>query len=323
MEKVVVVTVTFNSSDFLEKCIDSLLKQTYPIYKIIVIDNHSDEVYAKRNSLLKSDSVEIIYLETNTGGAGGFENGMRNALKYTPDWIWLMDDDACPNEDCLEKLLLKSNYPNIGCLCPAIYGRELCSFQTYHHKKIDWFFREKPVFPEYDQFPDCFEIDSNAFVGPLVKASIIEKIGIADGELFIYGDDTEYTFRISREYKVIVVKNAIITHRDVIQVDSEYNYKMWWKEYYAYRNRLLLISKYSHSFFQRHLSLFLKTMSIRKRIVGTIIKKKYKGFKKIRINLLKRAIKDGLKSKKGKTIDPSEYIKSIRIKVDESKQKKH
>ncbi len=74
-----------------------------------------------------------------------------------------------------------------------------------------------------------FEIDANAFVGPLVSANAIKDIGIANGGLFIYGDDTEYTYRLTRKYKMIVVKSAVINHRDVF-ASGTFNPSAWWKQ---------------------------------------------------------------------------------------------
>src|SRR5690606_27933775 len=53
------------------------------------------------------EKVKIIHirLPENTGGAGGFHEGVKRAYNDGYDWIWLMDDDAEPLEDALEKLL--------------------------------------------------------------------------------------------------------------------------------------------------------------------------------------------------------------------------
>ena len=309
MEKVVVVTVTYNSNEYLKKCIEHLNNQTYKVFKIIVVDNHSTEEIHKLNMKLQSDNVEILYLDTNTGGAGGFEYGMKHSQKYNPDWVWLMDDDAFPESDCLSNLLSFKDKENVGCLCPAIFGDNLKAYQIYHHKKMSKFFVEKPAFQSFEMFPEIFTVEANAFVGPLVKQEVINELGVADGQLFIYGDDTEYTFRISRKYKVYVVKNAKINHRDVIINDKTNDYKSWWKDYYNYRNRYLLIKKYATSFLQKLISVSLLKTNIRKRILGSLLKRKYKGYRAIRIKLFKQALRDGRKGIKGKTIDPIEYNK--------------
>lgn len=309
MQRIVAVTVTYNSHDLLKRCVESLLKQMHKLEKIIIIDNCSKSEISNLNKTLESDAVTVIRLDTNTGGAGGFEYGMNESLKYNPDWVWLMDDDAFPEPDCLSKLLDYEDYQNVGCICPAIYGVNLNKYQIYHHKYINKHFIESKVYEDFDQFADCFEVDANAFVGPLVKREVIDDIGVANGKLFIYGDDTEYTFRISRKYKVIVIKNAKINHRDVVVNNPKNDCKALWKEYYNYRNRFLLVRKYSNSWMNKKISFLKIKLLILKRIIGTMVKKKYKGYRKIRIKVFLKAIKDGKKGIEGKIIDPVEFNK--------------
>ena len=323
MEKVIAVTVTFNSSKFLKRCIDSLNKQTYSLFRIIVVDNHSNEEHYKENIKLSSDNIDIEYLSENTGGAGGFEYGMRKALEFDPDWVWIMDDDAFPNADCLEKLLEKKEYENIGCICPVIFGVDLQEFQFYHHKIITkTLHKDTPAFEKYDSYPDVFEIDANAFVGPLVSRKAIEEVGVANGGLFIYGDDTEYTYRLSRRFKLIVVKDAIINHRDIsVSSNGTINPKSWWKEYYMYRNQILFNIEFSKSPFVRKLANCLIFFKINKAILAAKIKKCYKPYSKIRIKLLKNAKTDGKNNKYGKTVDPSDYYKKIEDIIDSQSSK--
>ena len=43
MNKVNAVVVTYNRLELLKLCIEKLLKQTYKLNKIIIVDNHSDD----------------------------------------------------------------------------------------------------------------------------------------------------------------------------------------------------------------------------------------------------------------------------------------
>ena len=44
-------------------------------------------------------------LPTNSGGAGGFHDGLGWAVERGADLVWLMDDDGLPDLDCLSRLL--------------------------------------------------------------------------------------------------------------------------------------------------------------------------------------------------------------------------
>src|SRR5207244_3776235 len=59
------------------------------------------------SELVRADfeGVDLLALEENVGGAGGFHAGMRTAGEAGADWLWLMDDDTIATPTALEALL--------------------------------------------------------------------------------------------------------------------------------------------------------------------------------------------------------------------------
>lgn len=310
MAKVVAVTVTFNDFDYLEKAINALREQTVEVFKIVVVDNNSNEQNKIHLQELADDhkkEIDVVWSKENLGGAGGFEQGMRYAKeKYDPDWYWLMDADAYPRKECLEKLLENQNaYSNVGILAPLIFGVDLKQYQLYHHKKLVSFLaRDAEMYKTYEEIPKASCIEADAFVGPLVAKKAVDELGIADGSLFIYGDDLEYTYRISRKYAVVLVKDAVINHRDQ-PVNGVQKPTNWWKDYYMFRNRVLFINKYSTNIINKWIGIALVILRLAKQML--LLKKSSYGkeLKKIRKNLLISAFKDGMHGKKGKIVDPA------------------
>lgn len=315
-EVVVAITVTYNRTSTLKKCLDSLLQQTRCLDEIVIVDNNSrpSEQDILRQSIKGQDHIHLICLPENSGGAGGFEAGMRAVLEtYQADWYWIMDDDAYPRLDCLEKLLEASNtVDNIGFLAPLIYGIDLQEYQLYHHKYLKGItFKNVPVANSYEHLSDINRVDANAFVGPLISKLAVESVGVADGSLFIYGDDTEYTYRITRQLAGYVIKSAVIEHQDPPLTDNYMEPKAWWKEYYSYRNQYFMIRKFTKGLAYRFMGYCALTIPILKLIVAALIKPKYKGYHVLRGRLLMTSIFDGLANHRGKTINPVEYIKLI------------
>lgn len=315
-ETVIVATVTYNSSGFLRRLVEAVAQLSYPVKKIVAVDNASTQEHKLKNEQLASEFpfLEIIESSENLGGAGGFEKGIRYILdrNYACDWIWIMDDDAFPQKDCLEALIKYKDLDNIGALCPLIYGNELKKFQLMHHKNMSRFLNyDCQAVNSVEQIDDVTEIQSNAFVGPLVKKNVVLDVGVPDGRLFIYGDDTEYMYRISRKYKVYLVKGAVINHRDVVEKQGAVNPKAYWKEYYKFRNRLLFVDEYGTSITKRFVGKFLIAKDILHYAAATFCKKKYRGIKGLRINCLIHALEDGLSGKSGKTLDPEEYYEKL------------
>jgi GT2 family glycosyltransferase len=306
---IVAITVTYNRTRTLRKCIDALLSQTRIPDEILIVDNHSEEVErAALDEIVRQDSrLHLLVLDDNMGGAGGFEAGMREARdSYHPDWYWLMDDDAYPREDCLEKLLeTGKKLPDVGGLCPLIYGIDLNRYQMFHHKNMTGLMmKNTPVARDAGQLKAVTEEEANAFVGPLFPGNVVEELGIADGSLFIYGDDSEYTYRVSRKHKLYLVKDAVIEHQDAPVTDANLSPAGYWKEYYGNRNQYFMIREFHSNWLVRYLAYGVLTA----RLCAIILKSWLMRYPMLRTRMILKAIADGMQNRRGKTVDPKKYI---------------
>lgn len=318
MDKVIAITVTYNRTETLERCIVALLKQSRPVDEIIIVDNNSSmkEKEKLKRLAAQHNIIHVLWLEENLGGAGGFEAGMRKCLKdYSPDWYWIMDDDAYPRKDCLEKLLkAKSDLSEVGYLAPLIYGVDLNEYQLYHHKLLTGIiYHNRSVKRNYAELEELNDVDANAFVGPLISSKAVNTVGIADGSLFIYGDDTEYTYRVSRELKCYLVKGAVIDHQDPPLTNYYLDPMAWWKDYYCYRNQYFMIRKFQHNTIVRGTAYVLLTFKIMLIMLLALVKIKWGSLLLLRIKLYFKAIQDGLCNRRGKRIDPVAYKQKLKI----------
>lgn len=316
MERVVAITVTYNRTKTLERCLLSLLSQSRKPDTIIIVDNNSSIAEKERLKMFAGnlDNVHIFWLKENLGGAGGFEYGMNECRKlFNPDWYWLMDDDAYPRKDCLEKLLESADgLFNIGYLAPLIYGIDLNEYQWYHHKLIRGrTYQNLPLTIQYEKLADISHIDANAFVGPLISAKAVERVGVADGSMFIYGDDTEYTFRITRQLEGYLVKKAIIDHQDPPIVNNSRDRKSWWKDYYCWRNQYYMVREFQNNRLVKNLAYLELTLNLIAVLAAALIKPKYRGAHLLRSYLVIRSIVDGLLNRRGKALDPVKYRQYI------------
>ena len=316
--KITAVTVTYNRTRTLKRCLDAILSQTHRVDSIVVVDNHSsvEERKTLETLVLRDDRIHLEILSENRGGAGGFEAGMRLAReKYPADWYWLMDDDAYPRTDCLERLLaakeiIQQKVPedNIGFLAPLIYGIDRQKYQLFHHKRLSrLIYRNIPIAKSAGELKDIHELEADAFVGPLISAAAVERHGVADGSLFIYGDDTEYTYRVTRDMPSYLIKAAVIEHQDAPVLDDNMSAKGWWKEYYGNRNQFFFIREFKKSLMARYVGYFLLSL----RLFAIMIKSIMKGYHRLRICLIWKAICDGLQNRRGKQIDPAAYMRYL------------
>lgn len=60
-------------------------------------------------------------------------------------------------------------------------------------------------------------VDVTSFVSLLFRNSLVYEIGLPYKEYFIWGDDTEYTTRISMRYSSYMVLDSVVVHKRKIQ----------------------------------------------------------------------------------------------------------
>lgn len=229
--KVCAVVVTYRRPAELARCLDALEAQTVPLDAVLVVDNASGDETA---ALLaeRSAHVEVLTLEENLGGSGGFAAGFRRAFEAGFDWAWVMDDDAAPLPDA-HAALRRSFEEHRGGLT-ALASRLV---------------QNDAGAGGGDPAP----IGKAMFVGFAVSRSLYARVGGPREDFFIYTDDSEYCLRIAAAGgRVLEVPTSRVRHedwklsRDNVEVSVLgrrlllYPRMPGWKKYYLARNRLLM-----------------------------------------------------------------------------------
>jgi len=246
--RVTAVVVTYNRFELLRVCLRALSLQTLRPDLIIVVDNASDDGTRDwlRNWYKENpDYKKICFLDTNTGGAGGFSCGMHAAVAAGSDWIWMMDDDANPHIDALAELL------NIADSPADVYGSLAVNGDVTAW--VTTLLEDGPrVTERVDMVPARARVQSLPFLGFLIHRELVERIGLPDAGYFIAADDIEYCLRAERAgAQIIVAGRSRIEHpkseRYVARLPGRSLICLRlppWKRYYDTRNRLLIARKY-------------------------------------------------------------------------------
>ena len=264
LETIAAVVVTYNRKQLLTECLDALLSGTRLLDKIILIDNGSTDnthVLLKEKGYLENSRIQYIRLLENTGGAGGFYEGVKRAYEAGYDWLWLMDDDAEPQQDALEKLseyLSETNVSALANLKVDHKGEIIYTHLGFFNAK-DKFDFEAEIFREVEhkaiKESKVLEIAYSSFVGILINKKAIDKIGFPKKELFIHGDDVEYCLRLISVGKILLITNSVIFHkfvpdRKIISINflgktiQRTAYDKLWLKYYGTRNVIWLRKLY-------------------------------------------------------------------------------
>lgn len=291
--KIGVVLVTFNRLEKLKKTLLEYDKQTFLPQYILVVNNFSNdgtyEFLKEWEQIEAKYKKKVINMEFNTGGAGGFYTGMREAEKYEAEWIWLSDDDAYPRNNTFEELVNTYNkinhneQKNVVALCSAVYHDG--KIDTGHRVRINkkFFMVKFPGVPKEEYNKDYFTIDILSYVGSAIKKSVLKNAGYVDSDFFIYQDDQEHSLRLRKYGNIICCPKSIIDHDTAPKKYQEVN----WGRYYASRNKILMI-KYHFSKWYYFNRIFLG-------YIRDVIFQKNKYLKKI----YKASYKDAIKNKKG------------------------
>jgi len=237
MEKVVAVVVTYNRLVLLAKCITALRNQSRPIDHILVINNGSTD---GTEAWLKTQSDVSYFTQNNIGGAGGFSTAIKKAYESGFEWIWCMDDDGMPQQDALENLL-KARPAELTLMnCAVIDNIDRKSFvwNTGGYKTLD----EVPG--------NIINGIGHPFNGTFINRRIVERVGIPKANFFLWGDETEYYYRIVRQNKIPVCTVASSIHyhpATAFSVKKDWEYASGWKMYYYIRNRFHIHqTKFNH-----------------------------------------------------------------------------
>jgi len=114
MNKLVsIITPSYNSSKFIEECIDSVISQTFKNWEMIIVDDCSNDNSREIISYLstKDERLKSIFLEKNIGAAAARNIAIREA---NGRYIAFLDADDIWKADKLEKQIKFMNKKDIA-----------------------------------------------------------------------------------------------------------------------------------------------------------------------------------------------------------------
>lgn len=189
--------VTYNRLIMLKETVSAIENQTYPC-DILLVDNASTDSTGLWAAEYAEGKENITYCNTgaNLGGAGGFNYGMRKAVERGYDYVWVMDDDCIPNPDSLEKLMdadrTLGGTDNYGYLSSVVLWTDGTECKMNRQK-----YGADIVTAEDADDRNLAKVHQSTFVSVLFPGATVKKVGLPIKEFFIWGDDIEYTRRIT------------------------------------------------------------------------------------------------------------------------------
>lgn len=224
--------------------------------KVIIVDNASEDDTV---DIIKGKYPEVDLIENSTNiGFGAANNlGIKKALKQGADYVFLLNQDAWVEPNCLEYLIsAASNNPEYGILSPIqltpnkeeTIEDHFSLFVTRDGNRqeiiSDLFFNNKK---------SLYDVKFIQAAGWLLSKACLNEIGYFDPLFFHYGEDSDYANRVIRHnFKIGIVTNAIMFHATehfsptIITKKYLYNkelntmYSWWIRIYKNYEGRFII-----------------------------------------------------------------------------------
>lgn len=230
MDRPAIVIVTYKRQELLAGLFDSIEKLTVAPWRVVVVDNENSPVTAQMvadfgacldaawgpaadDPDTEGGTARVVYdpMEENTGGAGGFSEGVRRAYELGAEWFWVMDDDVAV-EPCAFELL-------------DPWTREADAIMGQRHDFDDghffWQHRFWTALAIYNPFSrdswregERFKrANALCFEGSFFSRRLVQKIGLPDPRFFIYLDDACYGYVASKAGDVYYVPDYVLSRR--------------------------------------------------------------------------------------------------------------
>lgn len=101
MDKVSVIIPIYNSEQYLKRCIESVLAQTYSNIEIVLVEDCSNDNSLEicKSYKANNDNIVLLHHQTNQGQTKTRNEGLKNV---TGKWVTFLDSDDAMEPDAIE-----------------------------------------------------------------------------------------------------------------------------------------------------------------------------------------------------------------------------
>ena len=182
--KISVIVPVYNVEQYLPRCIDSILAQTFTDFELLLIDDGSkDKSGAICDAYARKDPRIRVFHKPNGGVSSARNMGLDNAKG---EWIAFVDSDDWVNEDYLSSFDINFDI--------SISGYSIINEQKILDVREEAVsFKKQIITADVAQNLHKFRIQTAPW-GKLYKKAIIDKYNISFPEEISYGEDSIFIY---------------------------------------------------------------------------------------------------------------------------------
>ncbi len=215
--KISVVIVSYNSEDFIEKCVNSVLKNLPKDGEVIVVDNASTDGTLERVKGLES-RVKVIEGKENLGFSKANNIGVKESRGQ---YLFFLNPDTELTEPIFEKLInFYESSPDCGLVGPKLIMADgkvqpsVSRLPSVWGAFKEYVLRIKNSYTEYaPESTSPLEIERLYGAALLIKRDLFEKIKGFNEKYFLYYEDADFCRKIKNiGKKIYYYPNVSINH---------------------------------------------------------------------------------------------------------------
>jgi len=211
--EVAIVILTWENYAETADCLDSLRAISYENYRVIVVDNGSEDGSAERLRA-EYDWCEFIINDDNIGFAPGNNVGISHAVETGADYVCLLNDDTLVKPDFLEPLVdTMERYDRVA----AVGGLNRLPDSDEIHNAGYVFHPWLAAKGELHREPvsdEPYPVDFVQSCLVLLNPEFLDAVDLLNEEYFLGMEDVDLAWKArSKGWKVLVNPDSEIYHR--------------------------------------------------------------------------------------------------------------
>jgi len=226
MVKLSLVIVNFNTKLLLKQCLESIYQNLGNMeHEIFVVDNNSSD---QSLLMIKENFPGVLLIENKENF--GFAKANNQAIqKARGQYLLLLNSDTIVLPGTLNIMIdFMDTNPEVGVLGAKLVDQDLnlqtsCRYFPTLFTVLSQFFGLSAMFPKskifgrydmgYWDHNQIRNVDCVPATSLLVRKKVVQEVGLLDENYFMYFEDTDWCYRITRAgWKVVFLPNAKVIH---------------------------------------------------------------------------------------------------------------